>query len=565
MRATRRPRTIVALLAVATVLLGLPASVEALAPAEPTGSATTAKPGPQKLREHVAYFSTHPMLLLARTLGMRTIAGKSINGPSRPSGHRRGARLEDVAIGVHPTKHENEPTVAANPKHPRKLVAGSHFFGPPAPESNRCVAYHSSNGGRTWSAPVAMRQLGPTSQCSDPVLAYAPDGSRVYYAYMDIKFEERPDTFAIDLDIVVSYSNNDGRTWTGPIVALNGSPTTFTPDPDTTVLGFQYDKPWIGTSLDDKSWVYVTATRFDDFAPGECHIAFARSAAKGRAGSWRPPAIMDQSAGGCGNPVVVQGSRPAGGRRGELLVAWYHSGSDGWLQGSFQIRTRRSRNHGRTFGPIRVAASDSFEAPFALGPQFFYHRWWGTMFPDVEIDGRGRAHVLYTHDPVAGSETAEDGDVRYVSSARSPYRRWSSPVTVNDDGLQRAQGYAALDTQRVGKGVRVHALWEDHRLSPEVPIDFPDSPNLYYDMFAASKTVGRGGWSRNRRVSDASSISDFEFIGDYNDLTGNHLVLFGIWTDRRHQTDIFAMEDNVFGSRVATRQRVAGRATAASR
>jgi hypothetical protein len=544
MRIARRSRPTLALVAIITVTLGLPAAVEASAPA------AAATPVPQKLREHVPYFSTHPMLLLARTIGMSRIAGKSIDDASRPSGHRRGRRLEDVGIGVHPTKHENEPTVAANPRHKRKLVAGSHFFGPPAPESNRCVAYRSANGGRTWSAPLAMPQLGPTSQCSDPVLAYAPDGSRVYYAYMDIKFEAGPDTFTVDLDILVSSSSNDGRTWTGPVVALDGSPTVFTPDPDTTVLGFQYDKPWIGTSLDDKNWVYVTATRFDDFTPGDCHIAFTRSAAKGRAGSWRSPTIVDHSAGGCGNPVVVQGSRPAGGRHGELLLAWYHSGTDGWLEGPFQIRTRRSSNHGRTFQPIRVAASDSVEAPFFLGPQFFYHRWWGTMFPDVEIDGRGRAHLLYTHDPVAGSDTAEDGDVRYVTSPVPPYRRWSSPVTVNDDGLQRAQGYAALATQRVGSRVRVHALWEDHRLSPELPIAFPNSPNLYYDIFAAGRTVGRGGWSSNRRVSDASSISDSLFIGDYNDLTSDHSFLFGIWTDRRHQSNTFADEDNVFGSRI---------------
>ena len=49
-------------------------------------------------------------------------------------------------------------------------------------------------------------------------------------------------------------------------------------------------------------------------------------------------------------------------------------------------------------------------------------------------------------------------------------------------------------------------------------------------------------------MSDSSSISDFIFLGDYNDLTSVHSFLFGIWTDRRHQSDIFAFEDNVFGS-----------------
>jgi hypothetical protein len=546
-RPLRRSRLLLVALAAVMVTTAQSAAGQAAPSAAPRAAAA---PASQKLREHVPYFSTHPMLMLAKTLGMPTIAGKAVDVAGRPSGHRRGSRLEDVGIGVHPTKHENEPTVAANPRNRRKLVAGSHFFGPPAPEGNRCLAYRSDDAGRTWSAGLPMPQLGPASECSDPVLAYAPDGSRVYYAYMDIKFEATPDAFTVDLDILVSYSNNDGRTWTGPVVALDGAPSAFTPDPETTVLGFEYDKPWIGTSLDEGNWVYVTATRFDDFAPGDCHIAFTRSAAKGRAGSWRPPALLDESSGGCGSPVVVQGSRPAGGRRGDVLVAWYQSGPDGWLDGSFEIRVRRSSSHGRTWRPIGLAAQDASEAPFFLGPEQSYHRWWATMFPDVEVDGHGRAHVLYGHDPVAGSATAEDGDVRYVTSPRAPYRRWSAPRTVNDDRLERAQGFAALDTRQVGKQVLVHALWEDHRLSPEVPFEFPSSANLYYDMFSARKLAGRGGWSRNLRVSDASSISDFVFIGDYNDLTSDHSFLFGVWTDRRHQTDIFADEDNVRGSRV---------------
>ena len=38
---------------------------------------------------------------------------------------------------------------------------------------------------------------------------------------------------------------------------------------------------------------------------------------------------------------------------------------------------------------------------------------------------------------VAGSATAEDGDVRYLTSPRASYRRWSAPKTVNDDGPER--------------------------------------------------------------------------------------------------------------------------------
>jgi hypothetical protein len=193
--------------------------------------------------------------------------------------------------------------------------------------------------------------------------------------------------------------------------------------------------------------------------------------------------------------------------------------------------------------------TDSFELPFWLGPFIFYHRWWGGMFPDVELTPGGSAHIVYTHDPVAGSANEEDGDIRYVTSSGSPYTSWSSPVTVNDDGMVRAQGYAALDVQYGGQASVLNAMWEDHRLSPTVPIAFPNSSNLYYDQFYSRKIPGVPGWMENLRVSDVSSIVDFVFIGDYVDLTSSN-KLFGIWTDRRDKLSIFDFEDDVFGSEI---------------
>jgi len=510
---------------------------------------------PEEIRARYQFFGS-ALLTVAKSLSIEDVQGKNFAALGEAeSGSPK--KVKDVGIGVHPTKHENEPTVAANPVDKKKLVAGSHFFGPPAPTGNRCLAFTSSDRGETWSSGFAMPHLHPLSQCSDPVLAYAPDGSRVYYAYMDIKqifmpIAPPPRTqLTIDLDIVVSYSDDDGATWTGPIVTLNGLPTIFRFSPFQIVqLGFEYDKPWIGTHIDDgqSNWAYVSATRFDDFAPFGIHIAFARSGNQGVA--WSAPTLLDS-----GGPIpaplrVVQGSRPTGGLGGEVLVAWYHSGTDGWLTGNFQIRTRRSGNNGASFGPVVTAVTDSFEARFFLGPNLFYHRWWGTMFPDVEIDPGGEAHIVYTHDPVTALASPEDGNIRYITSPLPPYgaSSWSAPETVNDDGLARAQGYAALETQHGGTESHLNVIWEDHRLSPTVPTVFPNSSNLRYDMFYARKVPG-DSWSENKRISDLSSISDFLFIGDYNDLTVSN-KLFAVWTDRRHRTSIFDFEDNVFGTHI---------------
>jgi hypothetical protein len=202
---------------------------------------------------------------------------------------------------------------------------------------------------------------------------------------------------------------------------------------------------------------------------------------------------------------------------------------------------------------MTIAVTDSFELPFWLGPSAFYHRWWLAMFPDVEIAPDGSAHILYTHDPDPGSETAEDGDIRYLGSAR-PYTEWSPPTTVNDDGSGKAQGLATLETN-VYLGRTLYAIWEDHRESP--------NDNFKYDVFW-SKKAGIGPWDHNERLTTAQSTSDFIFVGDYYDLTvvargggnedgrgdSNGMFVYGVWTDRRDEPTPFDFDDDVWGARI---------------
>jgi hypothetical protein len=67
---------------------------------------------------------------------------------------------------------------------------------------------------------------------------------------------------------------------------------------------------------------------------------------------------------------------------------------------------------------------------------------------------------------------------------------------------------------------------------------------------------GQSGFFNNFRVSDTSSIVQFDFIGDYIGLAANDTNLFAVWTDRRNRTSIFQTDNDVFGSRI-----IAGGAT----
>ncbi len=72
-------------------------------------------------------------------------------------------------------------------------------------------------------------------------------------------------------------------------------------------------------------------------------------------------------------------------------------------------------------------------------------------------------------------------------------------------------------------------------------------------------TPGKGtGWFDNFRVTEASSLQDWIFTGDYNDLTANQTTVFSIFADRRDKDlpnvflggGIYDFEDDVWGSKI---------------
>jgi len=134
-----------------------------------------------------------------------------------------------------------------------------------------------------------------------------------------------------------------------------------------------------------------------------------------------------------------------------------------------------------------------------------------------------------------------------VASPCHPFRDWSSPVTVNDDGPGRAQGFPSLAVRRLGHFPILEVVWEDSRLAPV--------GNLAYDIFHSRLLPGRwSSWSCNRRVTDVSSTQDGVSTGERTGLAANHSgLIFAVWTDRRDKASTSDGEDDVYGSRIAPR------------
>ena len=539
---------------------------------------------PQQMRMHVPMYSGNAAMRKARLYNM-DLQGKSVFQPEGVIVPQKPKKLTDVPIADYAgpegyAVREDDPYIAINPVNKKFMVTVSNAFDP-GYTSNwcnfngnhcmvPCMAYYSSDGGVTWSPGYAMWLFGWGSDnlCSDPVVAYSPDGKRVYMAYLDLEsfsFVE-DDGFGIscsyyweDSSVVVTYSDDNGASWypntadqssKAVLDALQGDPTYIwgCQNYDTgqewgdAYYGFDYDKPWLATSSFDPSqrnYVYLTATRFDNFSPGDIHIAFTRSTDK--AITFDPPKLSESGYDPNTNSMaVVQGSRPVSGTGPGVLVAWYNSGSDGWLTGNFEIHTAYSPDNGATFKPVVVAVRDEKELSYWLGPNNSLHRWWTGMFPSIAMDGNNKLHIAYAACLTSDCSSTGAGDIRYVSSSRAPHNNYTMPITVNQDGLPTAHGHPAIAVERQGT---VNVTWEDHRMSPNLD-------NTLYETYWARRVPGAASFSKEQSVSDTPSLSSDLFLGDYTGVAVNGSTIFAVWTDRRVDSSIWDYNNDVYGSRV---------------
>src|SRR5207245_9774348 len=105
---------------------------------------------------------------------------------------------------------------------------------------------------------------------------------------------------------------------------------------------------------------------------------------------------------------VITGSMPAVASTGNLYVAYFDTGTNGFLNASASIMITRSIDGGTSFSPPLVAAPIPQQLTFASVGSSCCTRWWSSMFLslDVALDGTvyiasGAHQAKYSAKPTA--------------------------------------------------------------------------------------------------------------------------------------------------------------------
>lgn len=458
-------------------------------------------------------------LIAAQKLGMKEINGKPLV-PSKPG--PRNNLTYNVPVSTQYGVYENEPSIAINPTNDRYVIALNHYT---TAVTNYIVARTSDDGGVSfWDMPVSMPfspYAGVDEFLSDPVVRYEPDAYYAVAAYLSVRGDVSTS------DVIFSRSYDNGFSWSSAIVVWPGS------------TGYFPDKPWIDVHRYDSSrpeYLYVT---FTWFRPSDTQMVLTYSTNDGTYWPWW--GWLMQTA----TTDLVQGGRAigtAGGATPGVVVAWYWSGTDGIRTGKFNIQTQYIPDITTgSYFPASAAPNCAYECPYYLGPSSAYHRWWGTMFPAIDIGPDNRVFIATTVDPVTTATSAEDGDVYVTYNTNSIYTSWVAKKKVGYGGTA-AQGYPTIVTQNQADGkYKVYLSYMSHDAA---------SKNLYYDFWRKVSTNYGSTFALPKKISGYKSISDNSFIGDYNDSTAHPRRVLAIWTDRSHVTSKYDYDDDILCDRI---------------
>jgi len=384
----------------------------------------------------------------------------------------------------------NEPSIAVNPLDPNRIAIGWRQFDTVSSNFRQAGWGWSRDRGASWTFPGVFT---PGLFRSDPVLDADADGRFYYYS---LKNSLLCDFF---------FSNNGGRSWTGPRSAFGG----------------------------DKQW--FTIDRTDGAGRGNIYASWSTSG-----NPWGTRVFIRSTDGGASfsEPVTL---RPAP-IWGTLTVA---------PDGGLYLVGNASFNYNIFVVYRSLDAWDSFVNPtfdsFTVnlgGRQGSFNQYGpnpeglvGQVWIDANrSDGpdRGDLYIVASVDPPGG----DPQDVHFLRSSDQG-ETWSLPVRVNTDDRRAWQWFGTMSTAPTG---RIDVVWIESVTE--------DEPNIGQLMYAFSEDGGTSwsvpvaasplfnswrGWPRQNKmgdyydmVSDASG-ADLAYAATFND--EQDVYYLRLWSD----------------------------------
>jgi hypothetical protein len=91
------------------------------------------------------------------------------------------------------------------------------------------------------------------------------------------------------------------------------------------------------------------------------------------------------------------------------------------------------------------------------------------------------------------------------------------------------------------------AYYDSKRSSPLGAVNC----NVIYDVSTRFSNNAGASFQAAKIITDAASLTDYLFIGDYLDASANKRNFHVVWTDRADAVSIYAYEDDIFHDRFA--------------
>jgi hypothetical protein len=417
---------------------------------------------------------------------------------------------------------QNEANIVVNPKNSQYVVTSGNEYR----FDGHSIA-RSADGGKTFTdvalpgftgATGGIGKFSSMSSCGDPVLAYDPDGSTLYYSGLVCSFQGS----SSQSGLAVASSKDNGLHWSAPSLATIVNPQKFFTD-----------KEWITVGADHT--VYVTWTDF--VAPANTNgngyqssNIFMASSKDGGV-SWSSPVQVSDSA----HPFD-QGSQVATSPDGKTLYVAYEGASPSTGYNTDALVFARSTNGGQSFSTQEVARiyDDNNCYPIQLpgaqdrqtlsGEQFRIN-----SYPSMAVDPtNGRIAITWADDQAnkscggSGSFSGTTSNqVKLVTSADGS--SFSSVQTITGGSADKVYPAVGANDGRIVIGYYTRAYSPKSDLCKAAVLNSDGSITLFggpvcLDYASRSSTNGFG---KEIRLSTQSSNPYLQFAGSFiGDYTG---------------------------------------------